>query len=270
MRRFDLQYVRCLGLALTVLVGILLTARDDGRAQTKSPSSTSIRLGHDLERDRIRGQLAASRGSRAGRLSASSSDSLSPVGPGRFAWETIAGVGSGLLGAAAGALTGLAIGYLTLSGSTDEGETGGAVVGGVTGHFSLYAGIGSLIGYGGGVPLGTYQVGTTEQQTGSFMATLGGSVAGLAVAGTIGQFADVTDEQNDVQGWYSALVLFGPPLLAATGFNLTREARPAGEPRAALEYHDGRLRAHLPRPAVRVTPVPRAKILIVPLARVHL
>jgi hypothetical protein len=87
---------------------------------------------------------------------------------------------------------------------------------------------GFLLGYGLGNALGVYLIGNSRGETGSFKATLAGSMIGLVVG-----FASlyVYDEWKPIP---AAILLFGPPVGAMIGFNGTRRYCTESESEALL------------------------------------
>ncbi len=89
-----------------------------------------------------------------------------------------------------------------------------------------------------GSATGVYIVGVSGEQTGSFLATMGGAAVGLGVGIVV---ALITEAVSDRQG-IAEIVLFTAPTICATiGFNLTRRYDPplAGSEAAPPNVRDG-------------------------------
>jgi len=127
-----------------------------------------------------------------------------------------------LLGTIAGA--GAALGIGTAGGG---GSVGGALVG-------------AAIGFPLGISTGIYAVGTTEDQTGSFQATMAGTLIGTLCSAGI-----IASQQNRDPFIWSSLIL--APIGGTIGFNLTRRYRelPSGSSdKAHLMYRQPALDLH--------------------------
>jgi hypothetical protein len=129
-------------------------------------------------------------------------DETPPISGTRLAGEALLG---GLF-AVGGALGGAAVGYHLETAGECGGEfcgLGGIVLGGVTGLAFV-------------TPVGVYLAGSHSGETGSFGATLGGSIVGT-LAG-IGAAAASQEE-----GPAAVLIVAGPVVGSMIGFNLTRK-----------------------------------------------
>ena len=83
---------------------------------------------------------------------------------------------------------------------------------------------------------GVYIVGTSGNETGSFLATMSGAAAGLGMA--------LVDAEIDLMGFNNALLLFTAPTIGAIiGFNLTRryDSPPAKSETAPMDARGGKM-----------------------------
>jgi len=112
----------------------------------------------------------------------------------------------------------------------------------------LEGGVAALLcAYPIGVTLGVYLIGTIGNETGSFLATFLGSMAGIALAIP----AAISISNDDLKG---IPLLLGPPLGACIGFNATRRYKDIYTPCALLNYKEGQI--SLAMPQVRFQPNP--------------
>lgn len=144
------------------------------------------------------------------------------------------------------------------------GEVGGAVVCGILVGFPVVLlaspdwatnaedlnwdgfAIGAIIGTIVGSASGVHFVGTEGNETGSFLAALGGSILG----GSIGYLIDKD----------SALIgmLVGSPIGATVGFNLSRRYKsPPASGNALINFRDGQMRFAMPTITFRHDPYDR-------------
>jgi len=129
-----------------------------------------------------------------------------PLSGGRITGEILVGGVGGIVGGLGGGFIGAGVAG---EGYPDE------LVGGI---------IGGSIGYTLGSSIGVYLVGNIGNETGDFLATLGGGILG-GLAGIFAITAIIKDYNVVVLSnfyWSWAVVLVGPPIGATIGFNLTR------------------------------------------------
>jgi hypothetical protein len=152
-----------------------------------------------------------------------------PLSKKRIMREVLAGGGLGVAGGLAGGLAGLGIGFLL---APDEDEYIGPIVG-----FFL----GSSISYPIGTALGVYLVGDTGDETGSFVATLGGSLLGASLT-----YAAIL--LRILPSPLSYLSFFAvPPIFACIAFNMTRRYRsPPSSGTALLNFKEGQMTLGIP------------------------
>ncbi len=97
---------------------------------------------------------------------------------------------------------------------------------------------GIFIGYALGSAIGVYWVGSAGNETGSFLATLGGSILGFAVG-----FAHTYYYHDE----NAILVFVNPPIFATVAFNLTRKYESSSNSSAALiNFKDGNMNLAFP------------------------
>jgi len=120
-----------------------------------------------------------------------------PLSGGRITGEILVGGVGGIVGWLGGGFIGAGV-----AGEGYPGELAGFFIGG-------------SIGYTLGCPIGVYLVGNIGNETGDFLATLGGGILG-GLASLFIFTAIIKDLDN------GAVVLVGPPIGATIGFNLTR------------------------------------------------
>ncbi|MBI1922927.1 CotH kinase family protein [Candidatus Poribacteria bacterium] len=102
--------------------------------------------------------------------------------------------------------------------------------------------IGGYIGYTVGSSLGVYVIGNSGDETGSYPATLGGSILGSVVGSVIG-LALV----EKLEGWALIPILAGPVLGAVSGFNATRKQEsPLESGEALLNFNEGKMYLAVP------------------------
>ena len=109
----------------------------------------------------------------------------------------------------------------------------------------LFAGwFGFPIGYILGNTAGVYIVGNTGNETGSFLATLGGSI--LGIAGAVAALELLYNPYFGLENHYeddiliATLFLAGPPIGATVGFNKTRRYKsPPASETALINFRDG-------------------------------
>ncbi len=146
----------------------------------------------------------------------------------RIGGEILVGGGLGMVGVIGLGAAGLGIGAL-LGG--DDGE-GPMIVG---------MAIGAGLGYSIGSALGVYLVGNNDDETGSFVSTLLGSLLGTGFS----FLASITigDEVPDVIYFIPV-----PPILACIGFNMTRKykSKPASYS-ALLNLSEGKISLSIPK-----------------------
>jgi hypothetical protein len=129
-------------------------------------------------------------------------DETPPISGGRLVGEALIGGVFSVGGAIGGAYVGYSV-------ETQDGchqelcGLGGAIVGGIAGLAFV-------------TPLGVYMVGSADGQTGSFAATLGGSLVGT-LAGIVAVGASEGEDGSLV------LLVAGPVVGSMIGFNLTRK-----------------------------------------------
>ena len=149
--------------------------------------------------------------------------------PPRIAEEIFAGVVGGLVGGAIGGGIGWAIGSGVERGSeplTEYPELLGAA-------------LGATVGYVLGSPIGVYNAGDTENETGNFLATLGGGVAGGFLGLLIGGVG----------------ALPGIPIGATVGFNMTRRYKtPPPSKNGLINFKGGRM--YVGTPTIYLQPDP--------------
>ncbi len=120
--------------------------------------------------------------------------------------QVLAGCGVGVLSGLAGSY----IGAFVFSDGEGWGDLLGAALGGV-------------LGYTIGTAHGVYMVGSSENVTGSYAATLGGSFLGLLLAYPVSMI-NIGDTPISMNIAYF-IAFIGPPVGATIGFNLTRRYR---------------------------------------------
>ncbi|TET45264.1 hypothetical protein E3J62_07905 [candidate division TA06 bacterium] len=156
--------------------------------------------------------------------------------PPRIAEEIFAGVVGGLVGGAIGGGIGWAIGSGVERGSeplTEYPELLGAA-------------LGATVGYVLGSPIGVYNAGDTENETGNFLATLGGGVAGGFLGLLIGGVG----------------ALPGIPIGATVGFNMTRRYKTPPPPENGLiNIKDGRMRLATPKIYLQPDPLDKKTLI---------
>lgn len=128
-----------------------------------------------------------------------------PLSGGRITGEILVGGVGGIVGGLGGGFIG--------AGVAGEGYPE-ELVGGI---------IGGSIGYTLGCSIGVYLVGNIGNETGDFLATLGGGILG-GLAGIFAITAIIKDLENGAVRLVVrvAVALVGPPIGATIGFNLTR------------------------------------------------
>ncbi|MBI1927859.1 HEAT repeat domain-containing protein [Candidatus Poribacteria bacterium] len=161
-----------------------------------------------------------------------------PLSLGRIAGEIAVGAGGGLIGLLAGARIGQSSGY----------GIGIAIVGTITG-FTL------------GCSLGVYLVGNIGNETGSFLATWGGSILGGVPAyfGVVIGYGAVAGD-GDVPDWAPlvGLGMLSQSTGATIGFNLTRRYEsPPTAGNALLNFDEGQVRLAVPTILFRLDPYDR-------------
>ncbi len=149
----------------------------------------------------------------------------------RIFGEILAGGGLGVVGGLAGGLAGLGIGYLL---APDEEED----IGLIAGFF-----LGASIGYPIGSALGVYIVGDTGDETGSFVATLCGSLLGASLS-----YAAILLRILPGKPLLDYMSFFAvPPILACIGFNMTRRYKsPPSSGTALLNIREGQMTLGIP------------------------
>jgi hypothetical protein len=111
----------------------------------------------------------------------------------------------------------------------------------------LGAFIGGSIGYTVGSPLGVYLIGSVGDETGSYLATLGGSILGFA-AGVAGAIA--LDELLDE---VAVITFFSGPLIGAViGFNATQKKSSFEPGDALLNFNEGKMCLAVPSISLRL------------------
>lgn len=142
--------------------------------------------------------------------------------------EILVGGGLGVAGGLAGGLAGLGLGSL----SPDEGEDIGPIVG-----FFL----GASIGYPIGTALGVYLIGDNANETGSFVATLCGSLLGTSLISA----AIILGILPSPLSYLSFFAV--PPIFACIAFNKTRryKTKPASGS-ALLNFREGQMILGIP------------------------
>ena len=99
-----------------------------------------------------------------------------------------------------------------------------------------------------GSTCGVYLVGNIGDETGSFLATLGGSAVGATV-GLVSIIACIALEEEDICFLGGLLFLLGPPIGALIGFNRTRryDSPPAESETALINVRDSQMSLAVPR-----------------------
>ena len=156
-----------------------------------------------------------------------------PLSRERIGGEMLAGVGGGIIGALPLAL----IGKLVIDPDVAENYSG------------IY--VGMFIGFTLGSSLGVYIVGDTENETGSFSATLLGSAVGL-----VGISAILYKTEELIHPFLLIGSSFLPPIGGAVGFNITRryDTPPASET-ALINFRDGQTSFAFPKIYFRPNPL---------------
>ena len=143
--------------------------------------------------------------------------------------EILAGGGLGVAGGLAGGLAGLGIGYLL---RPDEEEYIGPIVG-----FFL----GASIGYPIGSALGVYLIGDNADETGSFVATLCGSLLGTSLT-CAAILLRILPSPLSYMFFFAV-----PPICACIGFNMTRRYKsPPASGSALLNFREGQMTLGIP------------------------
>ncbi len=158
-----------------------------------------------------------------------------PLKGGQVAGEILNGVVGEFLGMIGGMLPGAVLGGIIgeIAGDDSEG----------TAYY------GALLGAIFGMPLGSawgvYMAGDTENQSGSFLATLGGSLLGIVVGVSLLHYAG---DEGVIETIGGVLVWFSPPIGATIGFNLTRRYKsPPTSETALINFSDGQMRLEVPQ-----------------------
>jgi len=154
-----------------------------------------------------------------------------PLSKKRIVNEILAGGGLGVVGGLAVGLAGAGIGSL-LAGDDEED------IGLIAGFF-----IGASIGYSIGSAFGVYIVGDTGDETGSFIATLGGGLLGGALSCAVILSRILPGKPLlDYVFFFAA-----PPILACIGFNMTRryKSSPSSES-GLLNFREGQINLGIP------------------------
>lgn len=131
-----------------------------------------------------------------------------PLNGARIAGEIVVGELGGMVGGCVGALVGIDFAYRLVTGKKPE-EFGGI----------LYGIGGFYVGYPIGSVLGVYLVGNIGDESGSFLAALGGGCIGGIIGVVALEWAIRTDFS-----WYKVFpALLSAPVAATIAFNLTRK-----------------------------------------------
>jgi len=126
-----------------------------------------------------------------------------PLSEVRIAGELLAGGVGGILGGVGGCL-------ISIIGAEEDSEYSGL-------HTAFYL---APTGYTLGNAIGVYLVGNIGNETGSFLATLGGSILGLGVGIVVCVLSD--DFFSDQEPAAFSTLVASPSICATIGFNLTR------------------------------------------------
>ena len=158
------------------------------------------------------------------------SEEKPPLSKKRIFGEILAGGGLGVVGGLAGGLAGLGIGSLL---ARDEED-----IGLIVGFF-----LGASIGYPIGSALGVYIVGDTGDETGSFVATLCGSLLGASLS-----YAAILLRILPGKPLLDYISFFAiPPILACIGFNMTRRYKSKSTSGSALlNFREGQMILGIP------------------------
>lgn len=126
-----------------------------------------------------------------------------PLNWGRIIRQSLVGVPTGLIGGVIGFFVGASGPWWSVSSHFGEERMGCMI-------------LGAIIGYALGSPIGVYLAGSSDNQKGSFWATLGGSVLGFGLF-----FVGALVIQLGVPIFGVGLLAI-PPICASIGFDLTR------------------------------------------------
>ena len=144
-----------------------------------------------------------------------------PLSLGRIACEILAGTATAATAAALAYSSLYLVGYGAKIAGLGEGCMGGLAV------WAIWAIMCLVVPptYGLGSAVGVYLVGRIGKQTGSLLATLGGSLIGLFVMALLYFYIDVAEKYmmlgvEKIVLW--PLVFLAAPTMATLGFNLTR------------------------------------------------
>ena len=116
------------------------------------------------------------------------------------------------------------------------------------------------IGYTLGSAFGVYKVGNTSNETGSFLATLGGSTTGLILGMVIGSAI----KTQSCYFWDAVLLtnIVASPLCATVAFNMTRRYKtPSASETAFINFRDGQTSFAFPKAYFQPNPFARSDLI---------